>query len=975
MSTVQIPNIRLATNVPMTITLSDNGVRVNWSSVTELTVLLYFRDPAIFGGRCAVELDGTELRALYSADQPQFLGIADVVVNCKYQGMEKTFDKAAVNFVESTADASGVTSLEEEDLAIDITVEDVDTSLLDTAIHAAIAAAARADRAASNAPYIGENNHWFEYDPLTDIYRDTGVLAVGQQGIQGLKGDKGDKGDQGIQGEQGPQGEQGERGPEGPQGPQGIQGVPGPSGDVGPEGLKGDKGDKGDPGPAGPVSASASVTSSTGTPSVEVTVDNGNIDFAFSGLKGETGPAGAAGPAGPAGPQGNSGYTGAAGELEVVNNLTDGGAAKALSAEMGKTLQGEVDQLEAEVSEFVVGKKVYPNLFNPSNALADQYLYSGNSIRAMTGAGVSDYIPVKPGDIIWDTLAWSGGTNRFYGYPGKSLDDSVEITKDESSSHRTTDTQGNGSNQVWQKHTIPSGVNYIRISYKGTISMPLVYINSQNDYIYYAWGEYILTTSGCQDMIDALLATLHSEIEENYATSEDLELCLNAVNTDNIINSDVIGELGYYLSQTNQKFAQEGAYVSKYINVKNCDLLNTNVWEEKAALLAYDKQKNFLGKLAPKTEDFKYNIFSPSDLNGVYYIRWSGSVSNLSQLYLYATNKAIYSAYDKRNIPYGNKANEPYRGKKLVTLGDSITYQSTWQGLLSQMLGTFWSRKETRGNDEGVSSEGYGYIKLDANLADTDDYFIAVDGLTLTEQTVTDGFGYAHPIYEDGDGNKYRMPYRMAEGGETLMPMRTTSIYSRAMDAKWYKPDLLIVFAGANDKVTNVKSYPTNKNNVSQINGWTNLKTDSQDGSFVDYEIYTTEAVLTQIGTYGSDVGLTDGDEVAKWSATFRACYRGMLKRLVDDNPNTEIVVLGTFSTFIKANAYNNTNYDTFTDAINSVIKEAARDFSCRYIDLNPLFGRYAADRFFRGTDGTIYIHPTMDGGYRIAKYIYSQLL
>ena len=38
------------------------------------------------------------------------------------------------------------------------------------------------------------------------------------------------------------------------------------------------------------------------------------------------------------GPQGNSGYTGAVGELEVVNNLEDGGATAALSAEMGKLL-------------------------------------------------------------------------------------------------------------------------------------------------------------------------------------------------------------------------------------------------------------------------------------------------------------------------------------------------------------------------------------------------------------------------------------------------------------------------------------------------------------------------------------------------------------------------------------------------------------------------------------------------------------
>lgn len=39
------------------------------------------------------------------------------------------------------------------------------------------------------------------------------------------------------------------------------------------------------------------------------------------------------------GAQGNSGYTGAVGELEVVNNLDDGGETKALSAEMGKDLK------------------------------------------------------------------------------------------------------------------------------------------------------------------------------------------------------------------------------------------------------------------------------------------------------------------------------------------------------------------------------------------------------------------------------------------------------------------------------------------------------------------------------------------------------------------------------------------------------------------------------------------------------------
>lgn len=40
--------------------------------------------------------------------------------------------------------------------------------------------------------------------------------------------------------------------------------------------------------------------------------------------------------------QGNSGYQGEAGELEVVNNLTDGGATSALSAEMGKQLKTQL---------------------------------------------------------------------------------------------------------------------------------------------------------------------------------------------------------------------------------------------------------------------------------------------------------------------------------------------------------------------------------------------------------------------------------------------------------------------------------------------------------------------------------------------------------------------------------------------------------------------------------------------------------
>ena len=75
------------------------------------------------------------------------------------------------------------------------------------------------------------------------------------------------------------------------------------------------------------------VDNTTGTPSAKTTVEDGIIKLAFSGLKGETGL------------QGNSGYQGAKGELEVVNNLIDGGESAALSAEQGKVLKEELTEL------------------------------------------------------------------------------------------------------------------------------------------------------------------------------------------------------------------------------------------------------------------------------------------------------------------------------------------------------------------------------------------------------------------------------------------------------------------------------------------------------------------------------------------------------------------------------------------------------------------------------------------------------
>lgn len=107
-----------------------------------------------------------------------------------------------------------------------------------------------------------------------------------------------------------------------------------------------------------------------GVPSGSAEIIDNVLYIQMSGIKGE---------------QGNSGYTGALDELEVVNNLTEGGATKALSAEMGKNLYDTTEKYRKEVSQTVLAFNINDVTGEISVITGEESIYSNIVIDDITG--------------------------------------------------------------------------------------------------------------------------------------------------------------------------------------------------------------------------------------------------------------------------------------------------------------------------------------------------------------------------------------------------------------------------------------------------------------------------------------------------------------------------------------------------------------------------------------------------------------
>ena len=618
------------------------------------------------------------------------------------------------------------------------------------------------------------------------------------------------------------------------------------------------------------------------------------------------------------------------------------------------------DEKMSDVEGIVDGVKALTNIRDTSNQYINKINYVTDFIDGImiNASGKEQLAAATCSSVFIDVL----GLEKFYcsAYPYGAIygyDDEMNFVK-------ALPSNGGGFSGAY---LVEDGIRYVRISVslKDNKNRVFFYVreedlsvktNMYNSYYY----EYGITYTDVKQQ---------SEIDVIPTKIDRFDIRYH--NFINIFSENIIAKKGAFLNTSNgySEITSVSQSYSHFIPVIAGNILCSNI-SSYGGILKYDKEKNYLGVIGNWKTDtrFKNNIRYVIIEDDVAFLRFS-----VPQQYYNLLHLSISDVFVTHYFDYGKSFDThfKYRGKKLVTIGDSITYQRTWQDRLCELTGLWHNPKEVRGADEGVKTEGYGYILLTSGNEDTDTYYEEVEGISKSNETVVDGFGYAHPIWTDSEGNKYRQPCRTAEGGETVMPVSTTSIYSRASDSKYYKGDVIIVFGGANDKVTHINKYPT-YGDLSNIQGLTNLKDGTEDTTEATFEIYTEDAVLTADGDY-SDVEEVTG--VKKYNHTFRACFRGLLKKVVDANPNAQIIVIGPFATLIKSNDYISRGYDYLTIEENKVIEECAREFGCQYINLYPLFGRYGADRYFRGTDGSVYIHPTNEGGLKIAEYIASQIM
>ena len=375
MSTITLPNIRVGSDLQVRVRLKDGGVAIDWSTLQNIKACIYSDAQRALAGRCAFSIDeedNTLLVCTYAANKPQYLGVNRIVISAKYMGETKTYDKPAFSFVRWTADQEGEEiTIDDPDVDVEITVEDVSSSILQEAVDAAFSAADRANEAAAAAEHMVDIHTGPEGKSAYEVAVEEGYTGTEEEWLASLKGDTGETPDISIgtvttvaPGTPASASMTGT--PEEPvlnlSIPQGVVGAT-PNFTVGTVTT-------GEPG-------SSVIVTITGTPEAPVL----NVTI----------------------PQGMQGNTGSSVEYpyELVNNLTTNDATKGLSAAQGVVLDGKVSQLEAKVDDIThdTGTPI------SSASIAEGWKLTGDGLCAADGSTRMVKYLVTAGDAIYLKLS------------------------------------------------------------------------------------------------------------------------------------------------------------------------------------------------------------------------------------------------------------------------------------------------------------------------------------------------------------------------------------------------------------------------------------------------------------------------------------------------------------------------------------------------------------------------------------------
>lgn len=436
MATIEIPNVRQESTVLMPTTLKDNGVAVDWSGLQNIKAYMYSDAQRVIAGKCDVEVDGedaTVLKVTYAATRPQYLGVNSLLVRCKYHGREKSYDVPVLNFVERTAQATGVTELDDPVIDVEIEVDEVSTSLLDGAIAAALDAAVKAEEAASLVPLqvLEDCVEATENAETATAAANEAAAAAHAAGITSVQASIADN----------------------------EPGTPSAEATLLNKVLSlvfhHLKGDKGDTGATPDISVGTVTTGAPGTPVVVTMTGTAaapvlNITIP-QGLKGD---------------KGDQGNTGSSVEFpyELVNNLTTNDPTKGLSAAQGVVLDGKISQLDQKVSESPVTFAE-----NKTIAIGGTIGATVSLVQSTENGWKSAIVPCQPGDKFvlsgkggYSTRLWGfvDADNKLIAVSASSLTESgVTLVAPSNSANALFNINGNGSCTYLSVNSVRGEIN------------------------------------------------------------------------------------------------------------------------------------------------------------------------------------------------------------------------------------------------------------------------------------------------------------------------------------------------------------------------------------------------------------------------------------------------------------------------------------------------------------------------------------